>query len=278
MGRGLASLSEPIGNPLEGIRAKGMLDAVYEHGIIAKKFLIHFRRSTTGNTDGIHQSFHPNMSIESKFNLRYLIAYIQLHTTIIMIMNGKRSKEDLSAQKTEADWDSMGIYVDFVHNDVYVFSTLSGNFMINEETVLWEEEKLLMDKNMVLMFKGICVGRYITINILEGSLSDLLDAILNVFHAGDELFLNNGNISYDTIKLLEPMCILRWLKLAKKTEYDGQSCDAFRAHIESTIKEQIPDASNFYDIISKILNNINDVNQVGTIFGSFHLWRHPFIT
>lgn len=86
-----------------------------------------------------------------------------------------------------------------------------------------------------------------------------------------------GNIGYDAIKVVEPMCVHRWLTIAGRSEYDVQSANKFLKHLNET-KGKLGDWSyEFFDLIITTLKDITDSFNVGTIFGSFRLWGHPFI-
>lgn len=197
--------------------------------------------------------------------------------TLILIINGTKDKEVILKQSRDSNWLSLGLSVKLRDGLCFVISEVFGIVHIYGETAYWAEERVLFDKNMILMLKDMCIGRFMTLNILTGSNSPLIPSLEKIFFLGDQLLENVGNNAFDAIKLIEPICVKQWLKIASRSDYDQSSEDKFGEHITRCEDGMTPASVLFLRTTRALINNISDSDEVGTIFGSFRLCGHPFI-
>jgi len=270
----MMSLSEPIGNPPLGVIR--ILNYASSDAILADAYLVEFRKEVQGRSPTSSSTCSHIIAAGSHSSMNYLIVYIHMHI-LILIMNGDRNHEQLVRQSTDSDWSGVGLELTVSTLSIKVTSSNLGVFYLNGETVIWERERIILDKNMVLMIKDMYIGRFMTLNILEGSSDDVINKVKVILHAGNKLLKDNGNIAYDTIKMLEPLCVHRWLEISGRSQYDRDSAERFKQHIIRSLAEKIPDAQTFFRITSRELEDILDAKQIGSVFGSFRLWGHPFI-
>nr|QMP82361.1 RNA-dependent RNA polymerase [Hymenopteran almendra-related virus OKIAV1] len=177
---------------------------------------------------------------------------------------GDYFKVNIEKQKTKGRRKTQFLEEWIVCEDLYYSRSLNF-FMTHEE---------------MLMIKDICFGRMISMLILHLNLSnnyssDILEKVKEIYKMGDLILKETGNDGYDLIKLIEPLCVLQWLKIAED--------DIFKSLIdpfEGYLNKELNKTDIGYSLMASINNVIKTVKNkkdVGVIFGSFRHWGHPYI-
>ncbi len=167
-------------------------------------------------------------------------------------------------------------------NDLIEFKTNFFSGYISEELLLDKNFRILLDKNMLLMMKDIINGRFNTILLtalnLENKYTINFEKLLaELFDKGDTLIRKTGNDGFDAIALLEPLCINHLNKLANKTRPKILNPNTFEKYLNDKISSSGKEECIFLTFVNNMIGDIDNVNDMTILYGSFRLWGHPFI-
>jgi hypothetical protein len=148
--------------------------------------------------------------------------------------------------------------------------------------VYFSKFKRLLERNCLLMIKDTCVARYCSKLSVWGS-GNLeqrreLNALTDLYKAGDDVLVSAGNDGFRLIKLLEAHCNLRWTQIGAEKRPEIPLSPDFASHLataRTTLEEFIPAylIRQFFDLV---LTEDNP-HTIGVFYGSFRHWGHPFI-
>lgn len=252
-----------------------MMTSMVEDKILGDKFLNAFKKRILGSACQIKPRFSARSASLLQTSGGYLCNYIHLHI-VILAMNGSKDLTSILEQAKNSEWREYGISLEVDGYCAKFKTKFMGELIIFNETVFWKDNNILIDKNMILSVKDISMGRFMTLNILEGSSSGMIDILRGIFNKGDQLLEREGNIAYDAIKLLEPTCVQKWLSLSTRSDYDRESSRKFLNHLIESKSKLNQNSSEFFDYIYESISQLRDAHDVGTVFGSFRLWGHHY--
>ncbi|DAZ87761.1 TPA_asm: L protein [Sphaeridiorhabdovirus 3] len=210
----------------------------------------------------------------------YWMIYLTFHL-IVLLMN--RIEDDeiqaISSYIPEAYTDTT-----FKFNSktglVHFESPFLGPIVVNRSGCCISKFHLVLDKNLTLMIQDIMSNRVNSLILLlypdERYSPGLFQMCEKLYRQGDLLISRHGNASFDTIKLIEPICNNVIKKLAE-SPYDVISSSKFQDYLESEIQERIQQHGKEAFDWFQILQSIDNIYDAVFIFGIFRHWGHPYI-
>ncbi|APG78684.1 RNA-dependent RNA polymerase [Hubei lepidoptera virus 2] len=208
--------------------------------------------------------------------MKYGALWAELHIATLLL-NAMSSKERQNlcrqfnaVQKTVKGND--GILIDLLN---------FGTVMILNGLIYFKKYKILADRHMLLMMKDVTNARMQSLMSLQNRQDKKFDAediktIENIYKIGDQMILRGGNKAYDGIKLIEPICNLRLTELAQRERNRIPLCPDFKNHIRESIQGDGQNSVFLERLFLSILE-IEKVDVVLVIYGSFRHWGHPFL-
>ncbi|AJR28515.1 polymerase [Mosqueiro virus] len=204
--------------------------------------------------------------------------FLSLHLIVLHLnVTGDREAKQLSDTfKSRIIKTSTGL-IGFVYN-----SLMHGVVYIIGGYCYFKNGGTLLDRNMILMEKDICISRVqVAMSLLykQGDLYQNCEAIkklLNLYLLGDEYLRATKNVGYDGVKLIEPICNLRLCQLAREYRPKIPEFVDFRNHVYTSVQEK-DDPTH---LLSSFMNNIlseTKVDQVLVYYSVFRHWGHPDI-
>ncbi|AJR28341.1 polymerase [Inhangapi virus] len=156
-----------------------------------------------------------------------------------------------------------------------------GKCYIFENFIYWPDLNLVLPRNMILMIKDIFISRFQ--NMLSMALD--LDHIYNIhdinkmeeiYLVGDNIIGSKGNIGYDLVKMVEPICSLGFYNLSRKVRPLIPKFSEYEEHINTSVEN----LSYIHPGIKTLCDAILSIDRIETlliVYGSFRHWGHPFI-
>nr|QPP12221.1 polymerase [Vesicular stomatitis virus] len=143
------------------------------------------------------------------------------------------------------------------------------------------KERVLMDRNFLLMCKDVIIGRMQTFLSMIGRSDnkfspDQIYTLANVYRIGDQILEQCGNKAYDLIKMIEPICNLKMMELARLHRPKIPKFPHFEEHVKGSVRE-LTQKSNKIQALYDLIMSMKDVDLVLVVYGSFRHWGHPFI-
>ncbi|AEI52253.1 RNA-depedent RNA polymerase [Maraba virus] len=156
-----------------------------------------------------------------------------------------------------------------------------GPAFVTQGWVYMKKLEMIMDRNFLLMLKDVIIGRMQTILSMISrddnlfSESDIF-TVLKIYRIGDKILERQGTKGYDLIKMIEPICNLKMMNLARKYRPLIPTFPHFEKHIADSVKEGSKIDKGIEFIYDHIMS-IPGVDLTLVIYGSFRHWGHPFI-
>ncbi|ACB47438.1 L polymerase protein [Cocal virus] len=156
-----------------------------------------------------------------------------------------------------------------------------GSVFVTQGWLYVKQLDMILDRNFLLMMKDVIIGRMQTILSMINrddqmfTESDVF-ALLRIYRIGDAVLKKMGNQGYDLIKLVEPICNLKLMKLAKVYRPLIPDFPHFERHIEQSVLEGEKRDKNIRYLYQEIMS-LKTVDITLVIYGSFRHWGHPFI-
>lgn len=156
-----------------------------------------------------------------------------------------------------------------------------GKVKVGHGFALFSDHNLFLDRNAILMMKDVYVARFNTLLSVQFRLDNLypfysLDTLTQMYKLGDQILVEGGNLGYDSIKLLEPICINRIAELAQRYRPLIPLFQEFPDHIGKTIAELMK-RSPTIRVLKDLVDKVQDTEVLLAMYGSFRHWGHPFI-
>ncbi|YP_010229213.1 RNA-dependent RNA polymerase [Almendravirus cootbay] len=178
------------------------------------------------------------------------------------------------------------------YSDKYEFERLIGGSyriktynwvgLLTDSIFIDTKNKVLYDYNMMLMIKDILIGRLNTLLLialnLEGRYSEsCMKDLIRLFVIGDKFLLKKGNAGFDSISVLEPICIEQMSSIANKTRPRIIQPDNYTNYIQSKVETDDIISNRFVQNVRDIVYSKSNIYDITAFYGSFRLWGHPFI-
>lgn len=162
-----------------------------------------------------------------------------------------------------------------------------GTVIIGLGVVYLVDKNILLDRNLALMIKDTLVARFntlISMTYRTDSKFNEQDVSLlkKIYQLGDQYLSDMGNLAYDGLALLEPICVDQMCRLARI----GKVADVSVPHM-------VPEDTRFQNHISEALQEIGDpiwmirmrnlildsnkIHTVLNVFGCYRHFGHPFL-
>uniref|UniRef100_Q8B0H5 RNA-directed RNA polymerase L n=1 Tax=Vesicular stomatitis Indiana virus (strain 85CLB South America) TaxID=434490 RepID=L_VSIVS len=156
-----------------------------------------------------------------------------------------------------------------------------GPTFISEGWAYFKKLDILMDRNFLLMVKDVIIGRMQTVLSMVCRIDNLFSeqdifSLLNIYRIGDKIVERQGNFSYDLIKMVEPICNLKLMKLARESRPLVPQFPHFENHIKTSVDEGAKIDRGIKFLHDQIMS-VKTVDLTLVIYGSFRHWGHPFI-
>lgn len=166
---------------------------------------------------------------------------------------------------------------------IFRISTPSlGAVYVGGEFVFLENSRTLLDRNFMLMIKDTAKARFNSILSLEDRLDDkfsqgILPSLLKLYKMGDNLLVRAGVQAYDSISLLEPLCVERWKTTAQLARPLLRLKNTFWDHLNRKINGLPLHQRITCKLMRDLIDDLDNPQDIGVIYGSFRHWGHPYI-
>lgn len=171
---------------------------------------------------------------------------------------------------------------DVLDEDLVQMRTFSFVGYFSNKILLDSKNYVLFDYNMLLMIKDILIGRFNTLLIIKLNLEDRYSPnceklFKEIMRIGDDYLLKEGNRGFDSITMLEPICVEQMDKLANKTRPMIIKPTHYSEYIDSKTKSDFKADNIFIQKMRDTIYSMENIYDLTTIYGSFRLWGHPYI-
>ncbi|AJR28479.1 polymerase [Landjia virus] len=203
--------------------------------------------------------------------------FLSIHILILhMNATGQREKTQL-ANTFHAKIEQLA------HDSYFEYkSPMLGKVYIFDGYAYLKDDNIILDRNMLLMTKDICVSRFqVALSIAFGrfELTDSIDRMNKlqiIYEYGDHHMLGNENLGYDGIKLIEPICNLQLCHLARQYRPRIPMFLDFQNHVQKSVAEKSGNTDYLQRMYHHILTE-NDLTQLLIYYSIFRHWGHPDI-
>ncbi|CAH17548.1 large polymerase protein [Isfahan virus] len=197
--------------------------------------------------------------------------FLDLHR-VILIMNASTQMELSNLAET---FQASSVSKKIITTPSMGKMEMSGQF------ALAYQQKVILDRNFLLMMKDVVIGRMQTLLSMVSRTDDKfsdgdISYLIKIYQLGDKIIQSLGNDGYELIKTIEPMCNLRLSDLAREYRPLIPEFPHFRQHIEGTVSELRKKTALIVDMF-KMIDRTPGVDITLVIYGSFRHWGHPFI-
>ncbi|AJR28445.1 polymerase [Marco virus] len=197
---------------------------------------------------------------------------------LTLLMNGTGPKEMQSLDKTLGSTPvnnqgvRIGSYLSVPElGDCYI---ISGYLILPDLNQIWDRNFLLMGKDLMISRVQTIISMLISTS--PRYLPNQINNLITLYLLGDEFVALAGNLAYDGIKLIEPVCNLRFCQLA----HEFRPLIPLPNDFENHVKRSITEKSLGYNLLSIMFQSIlkeKDLNMVLTYYSVFRHWGHPTI-
>ncbi|AJR28590.1 polymerase [Vesiculovirus radi] len=261
-GEWIQSSNHPVSQGVEFLsRVDAEAEITFE---VVKSFLLGW----TGSKVSFSPKSGPVLSICETLCQKFL----DLHK-IVLIMNASTEEEKLTLTKTlglklKRKWIS-GKFVSV------------GRVWVSKGFCWLETQRLIMDRNFILMMKDVIIGRMQTLLAMINHTNPIwtpsnIMQLIKVYQIGDSILRELGNDAYDIIKCVEPICNLKIAEMAREFRPLIPEFPRFKYHIQDTVDKLSVKSKGIRDLYSHIMS-ISNIEMVLAVYGSFRHWGHPFI-
>lgn len=275
--------------PREMLEINELLKRTYEDHIVTSQVLRAFLHSWT------QERYSPiDLTVVDPSIRHWGQKFFDFHK-MVMILNASCSAELRSLSTT---WNSeihelSGTQVKSKTADgkqrVYsILPTRSvGPVIIGFGVVYLMDHDILLDRNVTLMIKDTLVARFNTLVSMtyrrdhKFSAEDV-ELLKKIYRLGDEYLQKEGNLAYDGLALLEPICVDQMCRLARLDKVK-----------DPTVSHMVPEDKRFQHHITEALGKISNppwmlkirnavlnsprIHTVLNIFGCYRHFGHPFL-
>ncbi|AJR28499.1 polymerase [Rochambeau virus] len=169
----------------------------------------------------------------------------------------------------------------FLDEGILLETTSLGPIIMWREFLFLIRDKLLLNKNQVMMYKDTLLARsqsLLSIMIDGGEEGDVRSGTLKrLYKLGDDIITNMGTEGYNLIKLLEPMSVSRIQEISDEIKPLFPPFEDFRNHVEAKSKEFDKDESKWGSRLYSLVRSQISFDILLDIFSAFRHWGHPFI-
>ncbi|AEH58025.1 protein L [Berrimah virus] len=214
----------------------------------------------------------------------WFLKFFELHR-IICVMNARSGIELTNLQKKNQlrKIKLPGNLEDKGHKCWIIEFDISGRWVIFDNYAYWENERIILNREFILMMKDVLISRFQTILSMTVCTDEYkyteenIETMMALYKEGDLLLENHGNKSYKGIKLLESICNLRLIKIVRKSRPRIPEFPNFENHIYSSINELRLERGIDLSRFSNVILKEESVDMVLAFYSSFRHFGHPWI-
>lgn len=156
-----------------------------------------------------------------------------------------------------------------------------GKILINHGFVFFLDEKVIKDRNTLLMCKDTYVARFQTLISMINRVDSMFgtsewEVLSQIYLLGDKCLRLVGNQAYDALKLIEPIASLRMADLAHEYRHLIPEFPEFSRRVKQSVAN-MKHLGIRLEPIFNLIHKLENPNLVLTIFGFFRHWGHPFV-
>ncbi|UAX43327.1 polymerase [Bangoran virus] len=156
-----------------------------------------------------------------------------------------------------------------------------GVLIVHKDYMICQNLKSIWDRPFLLMIKDITMSRTQSILSMIHSIDpvyrdDQIESLIKLYHIGDKFLYKTGNVGYDGLKLLEPICNLQLCNLARTYRDKIPEFPEFRQHVENSIQEKSFGHDELTEIFHLVLSETN-LDMILNYYSVFRHWGHPNI-
>ncbi|QKV49535.1 large protein [Bughendera virus] len=229
------------------------------------------------NSNYSHSGYPTTVQRLSKPNVEpWTELFLMMHD-IILIMNANSDIEIKNLKRI------LGFKTAKKNGSIVGFSmqTHLGPAYITGRVVYFKDHNILIDRLFALMMKDTWIARMNTLIGLKLRTQiefndNQIRLIETLYSIGDSMLKEAGNDAYDGIKLLEPLCNLKYSILAHTYRPLIPHFPSFSLHLERSVNE-LSDRLKHIKLFKETILNIEDVELLTVVYGSFRHWGHPFL-
>ncbi|ASM90779.1 polymerase [Holmes Jungle virus] len=160
-------------------------------------------------------------------------------------------------------------------------SNTMGELLILPDYILCNNLSSIWDRPFLLMIKDVTMSRVQSITSMTFSIdpvySDLqIKKLIDLYNYGDDFIYKVGNLSYDGLKLLEPICNLQLCKLAHDYRPLIPEFPEFGQHVWRSINEKSFNTYELFEIF-RLITEEDNLDMVLNYYSIFRHWGHPNI-
>ncbi|APF29060.1 L protein [Menghai virus] len=211
--------------------------------------------------------------LNSEFLISNLDKFLEVSLLIDIMSDNKR----LLIKNYPVDFEFT-----IIEENLLSFKTKHWKGHLSDKMLYDSKNNILLDRNMLLMIKDLTIGRFntmllLSLNIEKRYSDEVCDLFKNILKLGDSYLLQEGNKGFDSITMLEPICVEQMDKLANETRPEILQPKHYSDYIKSKTETSDKRANEFISKLRNIIYSVNNVYDITCLYGSFRLWGHPYI-
>ncbi|QOE77937.1 L protein [Sclerotinia sclerotiorum rhabdovirus 1] len=158
--------------------------------------------------------------------------------------------------------------------------TVVGQIYVTPMFVFLTEEKVVLDREFVLLLKDVSNSRYQSLSCLDLhsdlGMKGISPNLTKLYQKGDAIIFKQGCEGYNSIKMIEAWCNRWFSDSSMDVKPLLPKFQSFGKYFDEEVKEK---SKSSYEtkVFFDFMNETNDLNTVLTYYGSFRHWGHPFI-
>nr|ASM90790.1 polymerase [Ord River virus] len=156
-----------------------------------------------------------------------------------------------------------------------------GEVLILSDYVLCNALGSIWDRPFLLMIKDITMSRVQSLTSMVFSLDPVysdskIRNLIDLYTYGDDFLFKVGNIGYDGLKLLEPICNLQLCRLAREYRPLIPEFPEFGQHVWRSVNEKSMNTFELFEIY-RLVTDEKELDMVLNYYSVFRHWGHPNI-
>ncbi|AJR28296.1 polymerase [La Joya virus] len=256
---------------------KILRDSLSAHSLNKEILNLFFKHWGGNNILDSHTAWDDYNRLGTKWFAWWSEIYYETHViTLHLNCSGKKEAKNLT---------SLYHTLQIIHDNKVLGFQLSlpilGQIIILGEYVICPRMACIWDRPFLLMIKDLTMSRTQSILSMTFSLEPRytdaeIEKMTQVYVTGDNYLLNTGNLGYDGIKLLEPICNLKLCELARSYRPKIPEFPEFRGHVEKSVKDKSLGQHELLDIFHMVMEEPS-LEMVLNFYSIFRHWGHPNI-
>nr|QRZ60246.1 polymerase [Bovine ephemeral fever virus] len=243
-----------------------------------------FYRGLDLDEDIVIDNIRRNWNDVPQLGKSWFLKFFELHR-VICVMNARsnielknlQSKNRLKKIKLPKDLEERG------HKCWILDLDISGRWIIFDNYAYWELQRIVLNREFILMMKDVLISRFQTILSMNVCTDEYkyteenIETMMSLYREGDLILEEHGNKSYKGLKLLESICNLRLIKIVRKSRPRIPEFPNFENHIYSSLNDLRVERGIDLSKFSNIILREESIDMVLAFYSSFRHFGHPWI-